>query len=158
MNESRLQALTEAFQDDALSEDECQELMDWFDEDESRLARFADELRIGNVLAAMYLSESDVIPSAVSGSLRQAGLMVDVSRQVRQRIESRSDDSSRSANHPIASLPRSRRVWIAMSALAASLALVAYFASLFDADSDSRLSWRTSRTLEMFRGSRRAIP
>ena len=31
MNESRLQGLLEDFQDDALSEADCRELMEWFD-------------------------------------------------------------------------------------------------------------------------------
>ena len=34
MNESRLQKLLEDFQDDALNETECHELMEWFDEDD----------------------------------------------------------------------------------------------------------------------------
>jgi hypothetical protein len=88
MNEARLQRLLEGFQDDALNEAECRELMEWFDEDDSRVSAFADELRVGNVLAAMHMMESDRIPLAVKDSLKRSELASDISHRVRQRIES----------------------------------------------------------------------
>ena len=47
MNESRLQELLEGFQNDVLSEEECRELIEWFDEDELRVSAFADSQFIG---------------------------------------------------------------------------------------------------------------
>ena len=95
--------------------------MEWFDEHELRCTYFVDQLWIGNALSATHPSASDVIPSEACNSLRQAELMNDVSQQVRERIESRADksiadDSSRSANHPVAFVPKARRVRNAMSA------------------------------------------
>lgn len=87
MNEARLQELLEGFQDDALNEAECRELMEWFDGDDTRLSAFADELRVGNVLAAMHRMESDLIPLAVKDSLKRSELASDISHRVRQRIE-----------------------------------------------------------------------
>ena len=89
MNESRQQRLLEDFQDDALSEAECRELMEWFDEDDSRVSAFADELRVGNALTALHVMNSDCIPVAVKDSLKRGDLAIDISRNVRQRIESR---------------------------------------------------------------------
>ncbi|MCH2204074.1 MAG: FecR family protein [Fuerstiella sp.] len=89
MNESQLQKLLEDFQDDALNEAECRELMAWFDEDDSRVAEFADELRVGNALVSLHMMDSDHIPLAVRDSLQKADLASDISRKVRQRIESR---------------------------------------------------------------------
>ena len=88
MNESQLQRLLEDFQDDALNEAECRELMAWFDEDDSHLAAFADELRVGNALVSLQMMDSDHIPLAVKDSLRRADLASDISSNVRQRIES----------------------------------------------------------------------
>lgn len=88
MNDSRLQGLLEDFHDDTLSEDASHELLEWFDEDESHLSAFADELRIGNALAALRVTESHRIPLAVKDSLERADLEIDISRSVRQRIES----------------------------------------------------------------------
>lgn len=105
MNEARLQNLLEAFQDNALSEDECRELLEWFDGDESRLAEFADELRIGNALAVLHLADSDVIPSSVRDSLSQSALAGDVSQKVRREIENR---SRRSAGTDVAAVARPR--------------------------------------------------
>lgn len=121
MNESRLQVLIQALQDGALNEDECQERIEWFDEHELRRTDFVDHLWSGDVKSATHLSASEVIPSEACDSLRQAKPMDGVSRQVRERIESRADksiadDSSRSANHPLAFVPKARRVRIAMSA------------------------------------------
>ena len=64
MNESQLPGLVEDFQDDALSEANCRELMDWFDEDESRVLPFVDELRVGNAFAALQVMDSARLPSA----------------------------------------------------------------------------------------------
>ena len=80
MNESQLPGLVEDFQDDALSEANCRELMDWFDEDESRVLPFVDELRVGNALAALQVMDSDRIPLAVKDSLQQGDLAIDISR------------------------------------------------------------------------------
>lgn len=88
MNDSRLQRLFEDFQDDTLNEADCRELMEWFDEDDSRVSAFADELRIGNALAALHMMESDRIPLAVKDSLQRSELASDISHRVRQRIES----------------------------------------------------------------------
>lgn len=86
MNETRQQRLLEAFQDNTLSEAECRELLEWFDEDESHLAEFADELRIGNALANLHLSDSDAIPTSVYDCLSQTVLADDVSQEVRQEL------------------------------------------------------------------------
>ena len=88
MNESQLQRLLEDFHDDALNEAECRELMAWFDEDDSHVVAFADELRVGNALVSMQMMGSDHIPLAVKDSLRRADLSSDISSNVRQRIES----------------------------------------------------------------------
>ena len=88
MNESQLQRLLEDFQDDALNEAECRELMAWFDEDGSHVAAFADELRVGNALVSLHMMDSDHIPLAVKDSLQRADLASDISSNVRQRIES----------------------------------------------------------------------
>jgi len=88
MNESQLQRLLEDFQDDALNEAQCRELMAWFDEDDSHVVAFADELRVGNALVSMQMMDSDHIPLAVKDSLRRADLSSDISSNVRQRIES----------------------------------------------------------------------
>ena len=74
MNESQLQRLLEDFQDDALNEAECRELMAWFDEDGSHVAAFADELRVGNALVSLHMMDSDHIPLAVKDSLQRADL------------------------------------------------------------------------------------
>ncbi len=89
MKESRLQRLLEDFQDDGLNEADCRELMEWFEEDDSRVPEFADELRIGNTLAALHLMETDRIALAVKDSLKRSELASDISRDVRQRIERR---------------------------------------------------------------------
>lgn len=94
MNKERLQSLLEAFQDDVLNESECRELMEWFDEDESRLSEFADELRIGNALVALHLADSDVISSSVCDSLSRATLAGDLSQKVRREIENRSRNTA----------------------------------------------------------------
>ena len=53
MNESRLQKILEDFQDDTLNEAECCELVEWFDENESRVSAFADELRLANAFGGV---------------------------------------------------------------------------------------------------------
>ncbi|MGI9497499.1 MAG: FecR domain-containing protein [Mariniblastus sp.] len=123
MNESQLPGLVEDFQDDALSEANCRELMDWFDEDESRVLPFVDELRVGNALAALQVMDSDRIPLAVKDSLQQGDLAIDISRDVRRRIESRS--RALPADFQQSNFPRRRWVpwFIATSAVAAAIAL-----------------------------------
>lgn len=128
MNESRLQRLLEDFQDDVLNETECRELMEWFDEDDSRLSNFADELRVGNALAAIHMIESDRIPLAVKDSLQRGDLAIDISHSVRQRIECNlqplSADVERS-NLPL----RKWAPWIATATVAAVIALCVLLAT-----------------------------
>ena len=123
MNESWQQGLIEDFQDDTLSEAECRELMVWFDEDESRVSAFADELRMGNTLAALHAMESGRIPLAVNASLQRGDLPIDISRSVRQRIESRPQPSPGDVERSNLSLRRWDPRWIAMVAVAAVIAL-----------------------------------
>ena len=88
MNDSRIETLLEKFQDGSLNEDECRELMEWFDEDESRIAVFADELRMANALAALHVLDSDGIAPVVADSLSRAAAATDISQGVRRQIES----------------------------------------------------------------------
>lgn len=88
MKDPRTQTLLEEFHDDSLGEDECRGLMEWFDEDESRVSVFVDELRTGNALAALCVLDSDGIAPAVTDSLSGAGSATDISSCVRKRIES----------------------------------------------------------------------
>ena len=126
MNESRLQGLLEDFQDDALSEADCRELMEWFEEDDSRVTAFAGELRVGNTLAALHVMESDRIPLAVKDSLKRSELASDISHSVRQRIESRSQPSPVDFQQSNLPLRRWAPWWIATSALAAVIALCVF--------------------------------
>ncbi len=123
MNESRQQRLIEDFQDDALSEDECRELLEWFDEDESRVSAFVAELRVGNTLAALHVMESDRIPLAVKDSLQRGDLAIDISRNVRQRIESRPQPLPADVERSNLSLRLWAPWWIATVATAAVIAL-----------------------------------
>lgn len=124
MNESRLQQRLEDFQDDALSEDECRELMEWFDEDESRLPGFADELRFGNTLAALNVVESGCVPLAVKDSLKRADSEIDISQNVRQRIENRSRLAS--ADVERSDLPRRKWAswWLATASAVIALCVI----------------------------------
>lgn len=124
MNEARLQALLEDFQDDALNESDSRELMKWFDEDESRVAAFAEELRIGNTVAALHVMETDRIPSAVRDSLEQGELAIDISHSVRQRIESQSIPVE--AERSILPFPQWTRWWMAPAAVAAAIVLIVF--------------------------------
>ncbi len=126
MNESRQQRLIEDFQDDALSEDECRELLEWFDEDESRVSAFVAELRVGNTLAALHVMESDRIPLAVKDSLQRGELAVDISRNVRQRIESRPQRLPADVERSNLPLRKWAPWWIATAALAAVIALCVF--------------------------------
>lgn len=94
MNDSRLERLLEEFQDDKLSEDECRELLEWCDEDESRLTAIADELRMGNMIAALHRLDSDGIAPVVIDSLSRAGLTSDIPQQVRRHIENSDQHST----------------------------------------------------------------
>lgn len=123
MNKSRLQRMLEDFQDDVLNEDECRELMAWFDEEASRVSAFADELRISNTLAALHVMDCDRLPLVVTDSLQQGDRAIDISRSVRQQIETRlltlPGDVERS------NLPLRKWVpwWIATAAVAVVIAL-----------------------------------
>jgi hypothetical protein len=121
MNESWQQGLIEDFQDDTLTEAECRELMVWFDEDESRVSAFADELRMVNTLAALHAMESGRIPLAVNASLQRGDLPIDISRSVRQRIESRPQPSPGDVERSNLSLRRWDPRWIAMVAAVIAL-------------------------------------
>ena len=131
MNESRLQGLfLEDFQDDALSDEtECRELMEWFDEDDSRVSAFADELRVGNTLAALHVMESDRIPLAVKDSLKRSELASDISHSVRQRIESRPQPSPADVERSNLPLRKWAPWWIATAAVAAVIALCVFLAA-----------------------------
>ena len=120
MNESRMQGLLEDFQDDALSEADCRELMEWFDEDNSRVTAFAGELRVGNTLAALHVMESDRIPLAVKDSLARSKLSSDISHSVRQRIESRPQPLPADAERSILPL-RKWAPWLIATAAAIAL-------------------------------------
>ncbi len=126
MNESQLQGLLEDFQDDALSEADCRELMEWFEEDDSRVTAFAGELRVGNTLAALHVMESGRLPLAVKDSLRQADSEIDISQNVRQQIENRSQDSSADVEPSNLSLRKWVPWWIATAAVAAVIALCVF--------------------------------
>ena len=126
MNESRLQKILEDFQDDTLNEAECCELVEWFDENESRVSAFADELRLGNALAALHVMESDRIPLAVNDSLKRADLAIDISRDVRQEIESRELPTITDVEKANLLLRKSGLWWIAVGAVAAVLAWFAF--------------------------------
>ncbi|TWT84950.1 FecR protein [Planctomycetes bacterium CA13] len=123
MNEARLQRLLEDFQDDALNEAECRELMEWFDEDESRVSAFIDELRVGNTLAALHVMESDRIPLAVKDSLQRGDVAIDIASNVRQRIESRTQTLPPDVERSNPPLRKWAPWWIATVAVAASVAL-----------------------------------
>ncbi|PHR90435.1 MAG: hypothetical protein COA78_35320 [Blastopirellula sp.] len=123
MNESQLQRLLEDFQDDALNESECRELIQWFDEDDSRVSEFADELRFGNALAALHRMESDHIPLAVKDSIYRGDLAIDISRNVRQRIESRPQPLSADAERSDLPLRKWTSWWVATATVAAVIAL-----------------------------------
>ena len=130
MNESRLQRLLENFQDDALSEADCRELMEWFDEDELRVSAFADELRIGNTLAALHVMESGRLPLAVKDSLKRADSAIDISRNVRQHIESRPQPLP--ADVERSDLPLRRWAPWGIAAAAASIALFGFLQTPLD--------------------------
>jgi hypothetical protein len=123
MNESRLQGLIEDFHDNALSEADCRELMEWFEKDDSRVTAFADELRVGNTLAALHVMESDRMPLAVKDSLKRADSAFDISRNVRQHIESRPQPFPVDAEPSNLSLRKWAPWWIATAAVAAVIAL-----------------------------------
>lgn len=131
MNESWQQGLIEDFQDDTLSEHECRALMEWFDEDESRVSAFADELRVGNALAALYVMGSDDISLAVNDSLKRADHAIDISQRVRQEIES--FPQSLPADGERSNLPLRKWApwWIAASAL---IALFVFLPTQHDTD------------------------
>lgn len=135
MNETHLQRLLEAFQDDALNEDECRELLEWFDEDESRLFAFAEELRIGNALSVLQISESDTTAATVKASLSRGARAADVSQNVRERIEGRSRNSTNAVEVSAVLSRRGKRLWITTLAVSASLALLVMLPALIDNDS-----------------------
>ncbi|MFP6763001.1 MAG: FecR domain-containing protein, partial [Planctomycetaceae bacterium] len=126
MNESRLQRLIEDFQDNTLSEDECRELIKWFDGDESRVSTFADELRFGNAIVALHLMDADDIPLAVKNSLKRASPAIDISRSVRQQIEKRFQTLP--ADVERSNLPFRKRAswWIATFAASTLLAFIVF--------------------------------
>ena len=134
MKEARLQQIIEAFCDDRLNDDECRELLKWLDEDQSRVSEFTDELRLGNALSALHLSESDDIPLAVKDSVCRAETSTDISQSVRRRIEGRSRSSTDSPEKAFVLLRHSKRLWMATVAVAASIALLAYLPTLFDTE------------------------
>jgi hypothetical protein len=119
MNESRLQRLLEDFQDDTLNEAECRELMEWFDEDDSRVSTFVAELRVGSTLAALHVMESDRIPLAVKDSVQRGDLAIDISRNVRQRIESRPQPLPADVERSNLPLRKWAPWWIAVAAVIA---------------------------------------
>ncbi len=124
MNELRVQNLLEDFQDDVLNEDECRELMEWFDEDVSHSAGFVDELRVANALAALRMVESEIIPLAVRDSLDQSKLATDISQNVRRRIEVRSQTASSNFQKSNQLPSRWSPWWLATSAVAAAVIAV----------------------------------
>jgi hypothetical protein len=126
MNESRLQGLLEGFQDDALNDAECRELMEWFDEDDSRVSTFVAELRVGNTLAALHVMESDRIPLAVKDSLKRSDRAIDISRNVRQRIESRPQPLPADVERSHLPLRKWAPWWMATAAVAAVIALCVF--------------------------------
>jgi hypothetical protein len=117
MNESRLQKLLEDFQDGVLNEDESRELIEWFDEDESRVSAFIDELRVGNTLAALHVMESDRIPLAVKDSLQRGDVAIDIASNVRQRIESRTQTLPPDVERSNLPLRKWATWWIATAAV-----------------------------------------
>ena len=126
MNESRLETLLEKFQNDQLNDDECREIMEWFDEDSSQVKAFADELRMSNSLAALHVLDSDGISPAVIDSLSRAGVVVDVSESVRRQIEV----GAIQATVPFKRLSRSSFKWTAvlMASAATVLLCLGWFA------------------------------
>ena len=127
MNDERLQELLEGFHDNTLSEDECRELTEWFDEDESRLSDFANELRSGNALAALHVFETDSLPHAVKDGLQRANREFDISQSVRQQIEGGAQSSSVGVGHSRQPHTCSNR-W--RSVTAAAMAVLALFTIL----------------------------
>ena len=119
MNESRLQRILEDFQDDALNEAECRELMEWFDEDDSRVSAFVDELRVGNTLAALHVMESNRVPLAVKDSLQRGDPAIDISSNVRRRIESRPQPLPADVERSNLPLRKWAPWWIATAAVVA---------------------------------------
>ena len=119
MKEARWQRLLEDFQDGALSEAECRELMEWFDEDAANLPAFVEELRTGNTLAALHMMRSDGISKTVKDSLERQDVSVDISQSVRQRIESATPRLAAEVGRT--PLPRRKRTlrWIGMTGVAA---------------------------------------
>ncbi len=134
MNEPRLEQLIEAYHDDTLSEDECREMMEWFDGDKLHLSAFTDELRISNALTALHLSESDEIPSAVKDSLCRAETATDISRSVRRQIECRALRTAITGRETMPPVRTRKRMWIVTAAVAAAIALLVYLPTLFDTD------------------------
>ncbi len=132
MNESRLQRLLEDFQDDALNEAECRELMEWLDEDDSRMSAFVDEVRVGNTMAALNVMESDRIPLAVKDSLQRGDLAIDISRNVRQRIESRPQPLPADVERSNLPLRKWAPWWIATAVVAAVIALCVFLPTRLD--------------------------
>ena len=65
MNDSRLETLLEKFQEDQLSTDESRELIEWFDEDDSRVSAFAEELRIVARNSAARMGGDTIVPLTV---------------------------------------------------------------------------------------------
>ena len=126
MNETQLQKLLEDFQDDSLSEDDCRELTEWFEEDDSRVTAFAGELRVGNTLAALHVMESDRIPLAVKDSVQRGDLASDISHSVRQRIESRPQPLPADVERSNLRLRKWTPWWIATAAVAALTACFAF--------------------------------
>ncbi len=124
MNESNLETLLEKLQDNQLSDHECRELMQWFNEDESRVAAFADELRMSNSLAALQVLDSDGIVPAVIDSLSRAGVAADVSGRVRRQIETGLHSVGLHSTEIAKHSQRSSRKWVAvLIALAATVLL-----------------------------------
>ncbi len=131
MNESRQERLLEKLQHNQLSDEECRELMQWFDMDESRIAAFADELRMSNSLAALYVLDSDSIAPAVIDSLSRAGVAADVSKGVRRQLEM----SLTQTHSPVKHLQRSSLKWAGVliaSAAAVLLCLGWFFRPVHD--------------------------
>lgn len=126
MNDSRVETLLEKLQDNRLSEDECRELLEWFDEDESRLAIFARELRTTNALAALHVLDSDGIAPVVADSLSRAAETTDISENVRQRIESGQERKKIRVKRSTPSNRMWLSVWIASAA--AILLMLGWFA------------------------------
>ena len=116
MTDSRVETLLERIQDGRLNEDECRELMEWFDEDESRLTSFADELRTATALAALHVLDSDGIAPVVGDSLSCAAVATDISRDVRQKIESSQERAAAQVERSNMSNRKWLAAWIASAA------------------------------------------